>query len=337
MTVYYRPLVQTGTTRPKNAQPIAGGWCWFVSAERIERNGGREIVAIDQIPNHVLSAIITPRADIVGLSMDKPRLMGVLNVTPDSFSDGGQFNATDLAVSRFIELTRNGADIVDIGGESTRPGAEIVPGDEEIARTVPVIDAIKNGPEIPISIDTRKAPVARAAIKAGASIVNDVSSFSFDPQMAEVVSENKIPVCLMHASGSPKTMQNNPIYQDVLLDVYDHLENRIAFAEAAGVQRNCIIIDPGIGFGKTIEHNLALLQGLSLFHTLGCPILLGASRKKFIGTLADAPNTADRVAGSVAVALAAIAQGVQFHRVHDIKETRQALILWAAATGTRQQ
>ena len=226
-----------------------------------------------------------------------------------------------------------GADVLDIGGESTRPGAVEVDQAEEIARTAPVIAALRaGGLDLPISIDTRKAGVARAALTAGAGIVNDVAAFGFDPALAGVAAAAQAPVILMHAKGDPVTMQNDPQYDDVLLDVFDFLAARVAVAEAAGIPRARIAVDPGIGFGKTLDHNLTLIRGLSLFHGLGCPILLGVSRKKFIGTLGGEADAARRAPGSVAVALAGVAQGAQVLRVHDVWETRQALALWRSVT-----
>jgi dihydropteroate synthase len=222
---------------------------------------------------------------------------------------------------------------LDIGGESTRPGAAEVPVADEIARTAPVIAALRaGGIKTAISIDTRKAAVAEAALAAGASIVNDVSAFGFDPRLKAVTAQSGAPVCLMHAQGAPQTMQDDPRYGDVLLDVYDFLAARLAEAEAAGIPRARIMVDPGIGFGKTLAHNLTLIRGLSLFHSLGCPILLGVSRKKFIGTVGAESDATRRTPGSVAVALAGVAQGAQVLRVHDVWETRQALALWRSAT-----
>lgn len=333
MTVYYRPLVQIGPARPEDAVRIAGGWGWATHAERIERSAPSRIIAVDQLPDLVTANITAPRPALVGLALDRPRLMGILNTTPDSFSDGGRFYAPDAAIAHARAMVAHGADILDIGGESTRPGADTVPADREIARTVPVIEAIAGQIDTPISIDTRKAAVARAALGAGARIVNDVSALTYDPDLGATVAEAGVPICLMHALGDPKTMQDAPRYDDVLLDVYDSLAARVRAAEAVGISRDRIVIDPGIGFGKTLQHNLTLLRGLSLFHTLGCPILLGASRKRFIGTLSGTETADQRMPGSVAVALAGIAQGVQITRVHDIAETKQALTLWQAATG----
>lgn len=329
---YYRPLAQMGAARPEDALFIAGGWSWFTHTEHLTRDGSQGFVHVADLPEDVRARLTAPRADIVSLNFDAPKIMGILNVTPDSFSDGGRFNAPEAALARTQALAAEGADIIDIGGESTRPGATYVPVVEECARTVPVIEAVRAGSDVPISIDTRKAQVGAAALKAGADVINDVAAFTFEPELAQVTAAAGAPVCLMHAQGDPTTMQDNPQYENVLLDVYDFLEERIAFAESLGISRDQIIADPGIGFGKTLDHNLALLQNISLFHGLGVPVLLGASRKKFIGTLGNAPQAEDRAVGSVAVALAAIAQGIQIIRAHDVAETRQAMVLFAATS-----
>jgi len=332
MTQYFRPIPMQDRLRPANARMIAQGWCWFDRAERISRGGGRELVGIDDIPAEVAERICAPRAPIAGLTFDAPRIMGILNVTPDSFSDGGKFIAPDAALKHARDMVADGADILDIGGESTRPGADIVPVDIEISRTAPVISAIRADMQTPISIDTRKAEVAQAAIAAGAGLINDVAAFTYDPALSELAASTDTPVCLMHAQGVPKTMQDAPDYADVLLDVYDFLEERIQVAEAAGIPRTNIMIDPGIGFGKMPEHNLAILRNISLFHALGCPILLGASRKAFIGDITGANSAEDRTFGSVSVAQMAIAQGVQILRVHDIKATKQVFAMHMAVT-----
>ena len=337
MTKYYRPIVQSDVVRPLNALPLADGWCWFDQVEIQERAGSSEIVPANELPTDVLGNLTNPRTPVAGLELDGPRLMGILNSTPDSFSDGGQFNSVETGVSHALQMIKNGADIIDIGGESTRPGARLVTPEQEVSRTIPVIEAIRANSPIPISIDTRKASVAGAAIAAGATIVNDVSAFSFDAQLADLVAKSEVPICLMHAQGDPATMQKDPIYDNVLLDVYDYLAERITIATAAGIARRNIIIDPGIGFGKTVEHNLTLIRNIALFHSLGCPILLGASRKRFIGTLSGTTDASERMPGSIAVALAGISQGVQITRVHDIAETRQAVTLWSALTGMRQK
>jgi len=330
MKTYYRPIAMTDAARPAGALPLAGGWCWFDRVEVLTREGSRGLMAAADVPADVRARLTGPRADLGGLSFGQPTLMGILNVTPDSFSDGGRFIETDAAVAQARALLET-ADILDIGGESTRPGAAEVSVAEEIARTAPVIRALRAaGVSAPISIDTRKAEVAEAALDAGASFVNDVAALTYDAGLGPLVAERGVPLCLMHAQGTPATMQVDPQYEDVLLDVYDFLEERIGAAEAAGISRARIITDPGIGFGKNIQHNLNLIRGLSLFHGLGCPILLGASRKRFIGTIGQAPEADRRGPGTLAVTLAGIAQGVQIHRVHDTTETRQALRLWQA-------
>lgn len=333
MRRYFRPIVQNDPARPSDALTIAGGWAWFTRAEELSREGPPRIIPAHAIPFEERAALTAPRPAVAGLTMDRPRIMGILNVTPDSFSDGGQFDHPEAAQAQGRALAQV-SDLLDIGGESTRPGAAEVSVEDEIARTAPVIAALRAGGIVrPISIDTRKAAVAEAAIAAGAVMVNDVSGLEYDPALAPLVARSGVPVCLMHAQGTPQTMQADPRYANVLLDVYDALAERVAHAQAAGIARSHIVVDPGIGFGKTLAHNLALLQGLSLFHGLGCPILLGASRKSFIGTIADVPEAGARGPGSVAVALAGAAQGVQILRVHDAPQTRQALRVDLALKG----
>jgi dihydropteroate synthase len=277
-----------------------------------------------------LAAAARPRG-VPGLgSGPAPAVMGVVNVTPDSFSDGGRHAGAAEAVAHARTLAAAGAAILDVGGESTRPGATPVPPSDEIERVVPVIEGIvASGLGVPVSIDTRNAATAAAAREAGATILNDVSALTHDPAMGREATRFEA-VCLMHAQGDPQTMQKDPRYGDVLLDVFDFLAGRMAAAEAAGVARERLIVDPGIGFGKTVEHNLALIRGLSLFHTLGAAVLLGASRKRFIGTLSGVEVAAERVAGSVAAALAGAGQGAQVLRAHDVAETVQALAVWRA-------
>ncbi len=332
---YYRPIAQTDPCRPAGALPLAGGWTWFDRAERMTRGGASELVDASDIPVDIRDRLTAPRAPIARLSFDVPRLMGILNVTPDSFSDGGQFSAPDAALAQAHAMADAGADMIDVGGESTRPGSRPVPAEEEIARTAPVIAATRAGLQTPISIDTRKADVAQAAVGAGANLVNDVSGFTYDAALAPWCAEAGLPVCVMHAQGDPQTMQDNPVYDHVTLDVYDFLSERVDALVALGIDRSQIVVDPGIGFGKTQAHNLTLLSQISVFHGLGCPILLGASRKKFIGTIGGAPDAAARMPGSVAVALAGVAQGVQIIRVHDVAATRSAIALWQASTSGR--
>jgi dihydropteroate synthase len=330
---YYRPIASVDPLRPAGALPLAGGWCWFSQVEVLRRDAPPEVRPIAQVPGEVRDGLSAPRAAFGGLPMDRPQIMGILNVTPDSFSDGGRFFAAEAALAQARAMA-DAADVLDIGGESTRPGAAEVPVEEEVARTAPLIAALRAGGLLaPISIDTRKAGVAKAALAAGAGIVNDVAAMGFDPEMASVVAAAGAPIILMHSVGTPATMQNDPRYEDVLLDVYDFLKERIAAAEAAGIARDRIMVDPGIGFGKTAEHNLLLIRRFSLFHALGVPLLLGASRKRFIGTYGQQPVAERRVPGSLAVALAGVAQGAQVLRVHDVDETRQALRLWQAVNG----
>ena len=332
---YFRPIAMTDPARPADALPLAGGWCWFDQVEVLTRDGARLLPARD-LPPEVRDRLSSPRR-FGGLTLDQPRIMGILNVTPDSFSDGGLFLRPEAAVMQ-ARVMAAGADIIDIGGESTRPGAAEVLANEEIGRTAPVIAALRaGGLDLPLSIDTRKAAVARAALAMGAAWVNDVSALQFDPGMAAAVAQAGCPVVLMHSIATPATMQDDPRYDNVLLDVFDALRARAAAAEAAGIARDRIAVDPGIGFGKTLVHNLTLLARLSLFHDLGLPVLLGASRKRFIGTLADETDAARRMPGSLAVALGGVGQGVQMIRVHDVAETRQALSLWQAVTKGQPQ
>lgn len=328
--MYYRPLVRHGETRPEGALPLAGGSLWFSEVELLSREAPPRIVPVGLVPEDVRHRLVFRRAAIAGLDMTRPKIMGILNVTPDSFSDGGRNVGLEAGVAAAQRMINDGADILDIGGESTRPGAAFVPEDEEIARTAPVIAAIRASSAVPISIDTRKAAVAMEALEAGAQVVNDVSGFIYDPALAPLAAQAGVPVCVMHSQGDPETMQDDPKYDHVLLDVYDFLAERVDRLEATGILRDQIVVDPGIGFGKTLAHNLALIKGLSLFHGLGCPILLGVSRKKFIGTIAEEPQADKRAPGSIAVALAGIAKGVQMLRVHDVAETVQALRLWQA-------
>ncbi|WP_179380611.1 dihydropteroate synthase [Jannaschia marina] len=321
---YLRPLPHAHATGPR----LTGGWMRFDAVEVLERGRAPEIVPVAEVPEADLAPLLAPRGTVAGLPMTRPTIMGILNVTPDSFSDGGRF--LDPAAAQAQAAALGTADILDVGGESTRPGAAEVDMAEEIGRVVPVLEALRGRP---LSIDTRKAAVAEAAVTAGAVLVNDVSALTFDPAMAAAVARSGAPVCLMHAQGAPETMQDDPRYGDVALDVYDALAERIAAAEAAGIARDRIVVDPGIGFGKTVAHNLDLIRRIGLFHGLGPPILLGASRKRFIGTLAGVETADARMPGTLAVTLAAVAQGVQIHRVHDVAEVAQGLKLWRETGG----
>jgi dihydropteroate synthase len=321
------------------ALPLAGGPIAFTGAVLIEgdpTNSQRRLVTARALKDAgdadlaaLLGRVTGPRPPFAGLDLARPVLMGIVNVTPDSFSDGGLYDETEGAVNHAAELASDGAVIVDIGGESTRPGSDTVADEEELSRVVPVLEELKGSPAV-ISIDTRKSAVARAAAKAGAKILNDVSALTYDPVCIDVAAEERLDVVLMHAQGEPKTMQDNPSYDDVVLEVFDYLEARIEACEAAGIGRARIAADPGLGFGKTLAHNLALLANVSLFHGLGVPLLIGASRKRFIGGLGQEKAPKSREPGSHAAAIASAAQGAQAFRVHDVAGTRQALGVWRA-------
>jgi dihydropteroate synthase len=253
-------------------------------------------------------------------------LMGILNVTPDSFSDGGRYLEARKAIARGVELAEQGADIIDIGGESTRPGARPLSAPEEIERVVPVVRELRRVISIPLSIDTVKAEVARAALDAGADVVNDISALRFDPDMISLIVEEKVPVVLMHMQGTPRTMQESPRYQNVLQEVKDFLRSRVAFSVERGVAPGQIVIDPGIGFGKDLEHNLALIRGISTLTSLAQPVLVGPSRKTFIGKILNV-GPDDRLEGSLAAAVAAVLGGANMIRMHDVKEARRAMAL----------
>ena len=261
-----------------------------------------------------------------------PRIMGIVNVTPDSFSDGGKFADHDQAIEHGLYLARSGADILDIGGESTRPYSEPVSVRQELERVIPVIKGLATQTDVPLSIDTSKAVVARAAIEAGAQIINDVTGLEGDPDMIRVAIESKVGVCAMHMQGTPQTMQDNPRYEDVVTDIHDYLRQRRDTLVDAGIDLQRICLDPGIGFGKTHEHNLTLLANSYRFLDLGCPILVGHSRKGFIGKLLG-DKSVDRDAGTLALTLWLAQQGVQIIRVHEVERTKQALQVLAGAGG----
>ncbi len=317
---------------------LAGGLIWFASAELIHGDGRRELVAVDGIEERfddVMAAdwkrLTNPRVPLqMGertIRLDQPQVMGIINVTPDSFSDGGAFFDAGAAAGAGSIMAGQGAAIIDVGGESTRPGASLVWEGDEIERILPVVGRLATAGTA-VSIDTRKSAVMQAAIGAGAAMVNDVSGLIWDPLSASVVARAEVPVVLMHHQGNPQTMQEAPRYGDVLVEVYDWLEKRVAAAEAAGISRPKILVDPGIGFGKTVAHNLELINGLALFHGLGCGVVIGASRKRMIGALAGEAPADQRLPGSLALALKAVDQGAQLVRAHDVPETLQALKVW---------
>ena len=272
--------------------------------------------------NRIPKCLVTRHGTVV--MERRTALMGVLNVTPDSFYDGGRRFAPEQAIAGGVELAAAGADIIDIGGESTRPGARAVSEEEELERVLPVIRGLRQAVSIPISIDTYKANVAREALDAGADIVNDISALRFDGAMAALVAEEKVPVVLMHMQGTPRTMQMDPYYSDVLLEVKNFLAAQIRLARESGIAPEKIIVDPGIGFGKTLQHNLCLVNRLSELSSLGHPLLVGASRKAFIGKILNVTPD-ERMEGSLAAAVAAVLSGAAIIRVHDVKETRRAV------------
>ena len=321
---------------------LAGGLNWFAAVELLRVEGNRrvasELVAVESLQGRLdddmaaqWAALTAPRPSLqMGertIRLDQPQVMAIVNVTPDSFSDGGRFADAGDAVAAASDMAAEGAAILDVGGESTRPGAKPVWAGDEIERVVPVIERLAASGAA-VSVDTRKSEVMTSAIAAGARMVNDVSALTFDPRAAEAVATAGVPVALMHHQGSPEEMQQDPRYDDVLVEVYLWLEERIAAAEAAGIARSNILIDPGFGFGKTVAHNLELMNGLALFHSLGVPIVLGASRKRSIGALSNEAPAERRLGGSLAFALKAVEQGAQIVRVHDVFETVQALKVW---------
>jgi dihydropteroate synthase len=350
--VYLRPtaFIDSPFGLDGQALRLAGGLTWFSAVDLIVVQDGRrtltQLVPVDRVDEAIallpdrprrtaeirLARLTSPRAPLrLGervVRLDQPQAMAILNVTPDSFSDGGaHVDAPAEAASAGVAMAAAGAAIIDIGGESTRPGAATVWEGDEIARVVPAIERLSRA-GVAISLDTRKAAVMEAGLRAGAGLVNDVSALLYDEQSRAVVAAAGCPVVLMHHQGEPATMQKDPRYGDVLTEVYDWLELRIAAAEVAGIPRDRILVDPGIGFGKNMRHNLAILNGLALFHGLGCAIVLGASRKRFIGALSNEAPVTERLGGSVALALLGAAAGVQLLRVHDVPQTVQALKVW---------
>lgn len=344
--LYLRPVqfADTPVGRDGEVARLAGGLVWFAAYEVIGIEGGRRrfqrtvpVAELADMPDAdrllpIAARITTPRpALILGervLRFDSPQVMGILNVTPDSFSDGGK-HATDpaAAAQAGVDMAVAGAAIVDVGGESTRPGAAEVWEGDEIQRVVPVIERLARSGAA-VSIDTRKAAVMEAALEAGAHVVNDVAALLWDARALEVVAKAGCPVVLMHSPDPDKGGHGGAGYGDVLTEVYDWLEKRVEEVAAAGVDRSKILIDPGIGFGKSLQENLALLNGLALFHGIGCAVVLGASRKRMIGALSNEAPAETRLGGSIALALKGAELGAQLIRVHDVFETAQALRVW---------
>ena len=321
---------------------LAGGMNWFAAAELVRVEGKKristELVPVEGIESRFdddmraqWEALTSVRPPLqLGervIRLDQPQVMGIINATPDSFSDGGQFADAAAAAAAGANMAAQGAAIIDVGGESTRPGARSIWEGDEIERIVPVIKQLVAGGAA-VSVDTRKADVMTAAVAAGARMINDVSALTYDQRSGETAAAAKVPVVLMHHQGAPEMMQDDPRYDDVLVEVYLWLEERITAAVEVGIASEHILIDPGFGFGKNVAHNLELMNGLALFHSLGCPLVLGASRKRTIGALSNEAPADQRLAGSIAFALKAVEQGVQMLRVHDVPETLQALRIW---------
>ncbi|MFM9977601.1 MAG: dihydropteroate synthase [Sphingomonadaceae bacterium] len=335
MTVYLRPtaFVDTPVGFDGQVHRLAGGMQFFAAYEVIERGKPARLVPVERIageaPPALIARITAPRPPLrLGdrtIPLDQPRVMGILNMTPDSFSDGGKHgDDPDAAASSGVAMAAAGAALIDVGGESTRPGAKDVWEGDEIARTKGVIERLARSGTA-VSIDSRKAAVMEAALAAGAAMVNDVSALLFDPQAVALMARATCPIVIMHW---PDAATHESSGGHALLDTYDWLEARIRALEAAGIDRARLIVDPGIGFGKSVSDNLEILNGLALFHGLGCPLLVGASRKRFIGALAGEAPVGERLAGSIAVAMKAVEQGAQIVRVHDVVETVQALKVW---------
>ena len=316
---------------------LAGGMQWFAAYEVIESGTRRtipvaDVAALGSRAVQLHAAITAPRPALqLGartLRFDQPLVAGILNVTPDSFSDGGRHGDDPAAAAAAgVDMAAAGAALVDLGGESTRPGAAAVWEGDEIARVVPVVERLARS-GTPVSIDTRKAAVMEAALAAGAHIVNDVSALLWDDRAVEVVARARCPVVLMHSPDPKDGGHARTGYRDVAIEVFDWLEARIAAVVAAGIDRSRIIVDPGIGFGKSLSDNLALINGIALFHGLGCPIMLGVSRKRMIGALDNEAPVSARLGGSLALALKGAEAGVQILRVHDVAATVQALKVW---------
>jgi dihydropteroate synthase len=321
---------------------LAGGLTWFALVELLQIEGNKrvstELVPVEGIDQRFNDEMAAQWAALTGsrsplqlgertIRLDQSQVMGIVNATPDSFSDGGQYEDSAAAASAGADMAAQGAAIIDIGGESTRPGAKPVWEGDEVERVAPIIRQLASGGAA-VSVDTRKADVMTAALDAGARMINDVSALTYDERSAGVIAAAGVPVILMHHQGDPQTMQDDPRYGDVLVEVYAWLEERIAAAEAAGIARDKILVDPGFGFGKNVAHNLELMNGLALFHSLGCPVVVGASRKRTIGALSNEAPADERLGGSIAFTLKAVEQGAQIVRVHDVPETVQALRIW---------
>ena len=330
---YFFPEINYGPCGFEKFHTIYGGTTIFNSFRVIQRNKKPRVISSSEVKEEFLNRFISKPISRLGLSFDAPVIMGILNVTPDSFFDGEKFFTEKQFVEKGLNLLKIGCTILDIGGESTRPGAKEVPSTIEIERITGVIKTIKTSvPSAIISVDTRKSLVAEKALEAGASIVNDISAGSFDKEMFEVVAKHGAGICLMHSQGLPENMQNKPHYDQILLDLYDYFEEKIAEAQSKGIPREKIVIDPGLGFGKKLHHNLEIINKISLFLGLGLPVMVGLSRKSFIGEIIGEKEPSERLVGSVVAMLKTLSQGVNIVRVHDVKEATDAIKVWNTLT-----
>jgi dihydropteroate synthase len=342
-TFYLRPIhfIESPQQHDGASARLAGTMLWFCAIELIERGDGvtkrrivevSDIVSLPETAQAIYARLIAPRAPLrLGartIRLDQPQVMGILNVTPDSFSDGGKLDGDpEAAAAAGVAMAAAGASIIDVGGESTRPGAPVIWEGDEIKRVEPVIQRL-SASGTAVSIDTRKAAVMQAALAGGAGMINDVSALLYDDQSVATARAADCPVVLMHAPSQTSDPHKGGEYADVLLDVYDWLDARVAAVEAAGIARDRILIDPGIGFGKSLSDNLKLINNLALFHGLGCPILFGASRKRMIGALSNEAPADQRLGGSIYLAMKAVEQGAHIVRVHDVPHTVQAIHVW---------
>ena len=320
--------------REKKNLPLNGNKEFSFSQIEIITRDSRKIVDVKNIKklskllrekiNKDLKIITKKKNNFSNLNFNKiPNIMGILNLTPDSFSDGGKFNKKKAGLKHAFNLFKFGADIIDVGGESTRPGSKSISEKEEWARIEKIIREV--GKKIPLSLDTRKADIMNKGIQIGIKLINDVSGLSYDSKTIDVLKKNKTPFVIQHSQGTPQMMQKNPRYKNELLDIYDFFEKKIKFLRSKGIKHNNIILDPGIGFGKNLKHNMNLIRSVSIFHTLGFPVLLGLSRKNFIKDLSGKNDSKERLGGTVASSMYAIMQGVQVLRIHDVNELRQSI------------
>lgn len=359
--IYLRPsgFVESPQRHDGESLRLAGTMLWFSQIEYIERAATathRRLIAVHEWTDFtatlshahrercalLLAHITSPRAALYmgarTIRFDQPQVMGIINATPDSFSDGGKNFEPEIAVEAAFAMSTAGAAIIDVGGESTRPGAALVWEGDELARVDPVIRRLA-GAGTAISIDTRKALVMEGAVQTGAFMINDISAFLYDDRALDVARASDVPIVLMHAPSQSSDPHKDGIYKDVVYDVFDWLEQRIAAVEAAGISRDKILVDPGIGFGKSLSENLAIINNLAIYHALGCALLFGASRKRLIGALSNEADAGSRLGGSIFVAMKAVEQGAHIVRVHDVAETVQAIQVWrglrdAALTAT---